>query len=583
MPPKLGDSWKLNLFRLDAPEGKPQMAAAWSPPLVGDFHALDKFGEIVFADEKGQVPATPAAAPTKASREPARHARGHLRGDDRRGRGRARRRRRQEEGGPQAPGGAAETKSSAGPVANVLGRQGAVAVLVALPAALACARLTDLGAAAAPSAAAPPRSIRPRRSLARPAARPPSSRRRGRAARSTQRPPLRPLGRGARGKLSGYQLALIERIREAARAAGAPIPMPDERLCDLAADLARLAPPRRQLPSEVVRFLSSHHGVVEPDPIIYTLRGPADEASTLRRFEQALPSMFRRSAWNRLGIGVFRPQQETVSVLWQQYLELLGIGVFRLRQEMVSVLAMWQQYLELRPLPRELASGARTRIAGRLLRPYRDPQVVITLPSGDVRRLPMALHGEAFDTELRCAFGDGRYQAEMLASDAGGPLVLANFPVYCGVRAPPDVQAYEEAEGEEIDPAEAEQELLALINRDRRGAGLEPLIWDNRLAAIARSHSREMAARRYVAHVSPTTGDAEARVRAAGLGFSLVSENVAQEGAIKQAHHGFMGSPGHRANILHPRLTHLGVGIVAATSRGSGTPLYITELFGGQR
>jgi hypothetical protein len=70
VPPKLGDSWKVNLFRMESPEGKPQQGSAWSPPLVGDFHALDKFGEIVFADDKGQVPATPAAAPTKAAINP---------------------------------------------------------------------------------------------------------------------------------------------------------------------------------------------------------------------------------------------------------------------------------------------------------------------------------------------------------------------------------------------------------------------------------------------------------------------------------------------------------------------------------
>ena len=61
LPPSLGDSWKVNLYRWDAPEGKAQAASAWSPPLVGDFHALDKFGEVVFADEKGSLPS--AAAP----------------------------------------------------------------------------------------------------------------------------------------------------------------------------------------------------------------------------------------------------------------------------------------------------------------------------------------------------------------------------------------------------------------------------------------------------------------------------------------------------------------------------------------
>ena len=56
-PPKVGDTWRINMFRMDMPAGKPQQASGWSPPLVGDFHALDKFGELVFGDEKGQLPA----------------------------------------------------------------------------------------------------------------------------------------------------------------------------------------------------------------------------------------------------------------------------------------------------------------------------------------------------------------------------------------------------------------------------------------------------------------------------------------------------------------------------------------------
>ncbi len=62
MPPALGDAWRINLYRLDVAKDKPQAAVAWSPPMVGDFHALDKFGEIVFADDKGEVPVAEAAA-----------------------------------------------------------------------------------------------------------------------------------------------------------------------------------------------------------------------------------------------------------------------------------------------------------------------------------------------------------------------------------------------------------------------------------------------------------------------------------------------------------------------------------------
>jgi hypothetical protein len=56
VPPKLGTMWRVNFFRLDMPSGRPQQGSAWSAPLVGDFHALDKFGELYFGDDKGQAP-----------------------------------------------------------------------------------------------------------------------------------------------------------------------------------------------------------------------------------------------------------------------------------------------------------------------------------------------------------------------------------------------------------------------------------------------------------------------------------------------------------------------------------------------
>jgi len=60
VPPAVGDVWRINMYRLDSPKDKPQIAAGWNPPMVGDFHKLDRFGEIVFGDEKGEVPAPKA-------------------------------------------------------------------------------------------------------------------------------------------------------------------------------------------------------------------------------------------------------------------------------------------------------------------------------------------------------------------------------------------------------------------------------------------------------------------------------------------------------------------------------------------
>jgi hypothetical protein len=48
VPPKAEDKWRVNFFRVDITKERPQYSA-WSPPMRGDFHALDKFGTIVFS------------------------------------------------------------------------------------------------------------------------------------------------------------------------------------------------------------------------------------------------------------------------------------------------------------------------------------------------------------------------------------------------------------------------------------------------------------------------------------------------------------------------------------------------------
>ncbi|HEY3354115.1 MAG TPA: carbohydrate-binding family 9-like protein [Polyangia bacterium] len=77
LPPKPGDTWRINLFRVDRPgPAKDNMqASAWSAPMVGDFHAVKRFGELVFGDEKGAAPqkvaAAPASGPAAATSLPA--------------------------------------------------------------------------------------------------------------------------------------------------------------------------------------------------------------------------------------------------------------------------------------------------------------------------------------------------------------------------------------------------------------------------------------------------------------------------------------------------------------------------------
>lgn len=53
-PGEPGTVWRINWFCMDG-MGKEQKASGWSPPLVGDFHQLDKFGELRFIDQTKQL------------------------------------------------------------------------------------------------------------------------------------------------------------------------------------------------------------------------------------------------------------------------------------------------------------------------------------------------------------------------------------------------------------------------------------------------------------------------------------------------------------------------------------------------
>ena len=56
--------------------------------------------------------------------------------------------------------------------------------------------------------------------------------------------------------------------------------------------------------------------------------------------------------------------------------------------------------------------------------------------------------------------------------------------------------------------------------------------------------------------------------------FRSLAENVGSGATPTVVHVAFMGSSGHRANILNPAMRHVGVGVVSA-----GGQLWVTEIF----
>lgn len=113
-----------------------------------------------------------------------------------------------------------------------------------------------------------------------------------------------------------------------------------------------------------------------------------------------------------------------------------------------------------------------------------------------------------------------------------------------------------------------EAKMLDLVNKERRERGLGTVTLDTQLRDVGRAHSRDMLARGYFAHVNPDGLDPFERMDRAGVDYLYAGENLAFAPTVDIAHTGLMNSPGHKANILKPEYTKLGVGCISAGYRG---------------
>lgn len=111
------------------------------------------------------------------------------------------------------------------------------------------------------------------------------------------------------------------------------------------------------------------------------------------------------------------------------------------------------------------------------------------------------------------------------------------------------------------DPAER---LLAAVNRERADHELPPLAFDRRLAAAAEEHSRAMAEGGFFSHCDlDAGGQVDERADRAGYPWRAVAENLSVgRDSAEEVVAGWMGSAGHRANLLSPVYRDAGVGYV---------------------
>ena len=134
--------------------------------------------------------------------------------------------------------------------------------------------------------------------------------------------------------------------------------------------------------------------------------------------------------------------------------------------------------------------------------------------------------------------------------------------------------------------SQIEQFVHQEINSERAQNGLQALLWDGQLAAVARAHSLDMATHNYFAHDDQSGCSSACRISDTGYEWQTVGENIyiesGYEYSAKEAADAtvsaWMQSSGHRANILNGSFTNEGIGVAQI-----GNAVYVTEDFAKPR
>lgn len=325
-----------------------------------------------------------------------------------------------------------------------------------------------------------------------------------------------------RDPLDAQVFAMLQRFSVAER----PMHL-DAALSAACAELARAEPDERGFGAGLVEHALARHGVVEPSPKLVVVHGdPTRPEELAERIRAQFVERDFHAAALRIGIGVGARRDGVAPV----------------------VVAVLGTRISIAPIRRVARTGERLTIDAKLTAQLRDPQLVVVREDGTIARTPLA-----GPTAIACGEVPGELRVEITASQSTGPATVASFPLWCGV-TPPLAYRWERAaiqDGVET-PAEIERRLVALVNRDRRAAGVAPLALDAEAAATARAHVHE-------GRVPALHGSAYSAVEASDL---------------RAAYEALANATAGREHLLAASSTRIGVAVARRDGRLRATLIY---------
>lgn len=124
-----------------------------------------------------------------------------------------------------------------------------------------------------------------------------------------------------------------------------------------------------------------------------------------------------------------------------------------------------------------------------------------------------------------------------------------------------------------------EKTIIDLTNVERVREGRSVLAWNDRLAKMAYAKAKDMLERQYFAHESPDGKNVVGLASDAGYMYRLVGENLAVGNfrTNEELIQGWMGSPGHKENILKEGYTQMGAAAIEGVFEGDRVWMAVQE------
>lgn len=122
------------------------------------------------------------------------------------------------------------------------------------------------------------------------------------------------------------------------------------------------------------------------------------------------------------------------------------------------------------------------------------------------------------------------------------------------------------------------ERIIELVNEKRKEANLVPLTSANELQTAATQKAADMFTKNYWAHISPVGVTPWTYITSAGYDYIYAGENLARSfDKSEEVVEAWMNSPTHKANLLKPEYTEIGVAVMNGKLNGEETTLVVQE------